>query len=144
MDNAHETVSLAKVPIMEMWQAIEKLVDEDLVRSIGVSNFDTQLLYDVISYAKYSIFSLQIEHDPYLVQPQVTAMPQEEGIVILATRPLALEVFWSYLLCLGKKRLIIQCYLRMVLYENYLRGMDVVRVRCYPGGQRKDRRKGNP
>jgi D-xylose reductase len=82
MDAAHETVFLAKVPIMETWQAMEKLVDEGLVRSIGVSNFDSQLLYDVISYARHPISSLQIEHHPYLVQPQLIAMAQEEGIVI--------------------------------------------------------------
>lgn len=67
---------------METWQAMEKLVDDGLVRSIGVSNFDTQLLYDVLSYAKHPISSLQIEHHPYLVQPQLIAMAQEEGIVI--------------------------------------------------------------
>lgn len=66
---------------METWQAMEKLVDDGLVRSIGVSNFDTQLLYDVLSYAKHPISSLQIEHHPYLVQPQLIAMAQEEGIV---------------------------------------------------------------
>jgi D-xylose reductase len=82
MDAAHKTVSLAKVPIMETWQAMEKLVDDGLVRSIGVSNFDTQLLYDVISYAKHPVSCLQIEHHPYLVQPQLIAMAQEEGIVI--------------------------------------------------------------
>lgn len=82
MDATHETVSVAKVPIMETWQAMEKLVDERLVRSIGVSNFHTQLLYDVISYARHPIPSLQIEHHPYLVQPQLIAMAQEEGIVI--------------------------------------------------------------
>jgi D-xylose reductase len=82
MDAARETISVAKVPIMETWQAIEKLVDEGVVRSIGVSNFDTQLLYDVISYARHPISSLQIEHHPYLVQPQLIAMAQEEGIVV--------------------------------------------------------------
>lgn len=82
MDAAHETVAVAKVPIMETWQAMEKLVDERLVRSIGVSNFDTQLLYDVLSYARHPISSLQIEHHPYLVQPQLIAMAQEEGIAV--------------------------------------------------------------
>ena len=82
MDEAHERVSVAKVPIMETWQAMERLVDEGVVRSIGVSNFSTQLLYDVLSYARHPISSLQIEHHPYLVQPQLIAMAQEEGIVV--------------------------------------------------------------
>ena len=82
MDPSHETVATAKVPIMETWQAMEALVDEGVCRSIGVSNFSTQLLYDVISYARHPISSLQIEHHPYLVQPQLIQMAQEEGIVV--------------------------------------------------------------
>lgn len=82
MDAAREKVSVAKVPIMETWQAMEKLVDEGVVRSIGVSNFSTQLLYDVISYARHPISNLQIEHHPYLVQPQLVAMAQEENIAV--------------------------------------------------------------
>ena len=82
MDAVHERVSVAKVPIMETWQAMEALVDEGVCRSIGVSNFSTQLLYDVISYARHPISSLQIEHHPYLVQSQLIQMAQEEGIVV--------------------------------------------------------------
>jgi D-xylose reductase len=82
MDAAHEKVSVAKVPIMETWQAMEALVDEGVCRSIGVSNFSTQLLYDVISYARHPISSLQIEHHPYLVQSQLIQMAQEEGIAV--------------------------------------------------------------
>jgi len=71
-----------KVPIMETWRALEELVDEGVVRSIGVSNFSTQLLYDLLSYARHSVSSLQIEHHPYLVQDTLVTMAQEEGIAI--------------------------------------------------------------
>ncbi|KAH6724802.1 NAD(P)H-dependent D-xylose reductase [Leptodontidium sp. MPI-SDFR-AT-0119] len=81
-DAAHSVVSLAKVPIMETWQAMESLVDAQICRSIGVSNFSTQLLYDMLSYTRHPISSLQIEHHPYLVQPQLIAMAQENGIVV--------------------------------------------------------------
>lgn len=82
MDAAHEIVELDKVPVQETWQALEELVDEGVCRSIGVSNFSSQLLYDVLSYAKHPISSLQIETHPYLVQSQLVNMAQEEGIVI--------------------------------------------------------------
>jgi len=82
MDVARTKVSLAKVPIMETWQALEALVDAGITRSIGVSNFSTQLLYDVLSYARHPISSLQIEHHPYLVQSQLISMAQEEGIAV--------------------------------------------------------------
>src|ERR1700712_906129 len=67
---------------METWQALEELVDEGVVRSIGVSNFSTQLLYDVMSYARHPISNLQIEHHPYLTQETLVNMAQEEGISI--------------------------------------------------------------
>jgi D-xylose reductase len=82
MDKEHKIVELDKVPVMETWQALEELVDEGVCRSIGVSNFSTQLLYDVLSYARHPISSLQIEHHPYLVQDQLVKMAQEEGIAI--------------------------------------------------------------
>lgn len=82
MDADHKIVELDKVPIMETWQALEELVDEKVVRSIGVSNFSTQLLYDVLSYARHPISSLQIEHHPYLVQDQLIKMAQENGIAV--------------------------------------------------------------
>ncbi|KAH8593955.1 D-xylose reductase xyrA [Bisporella sp. PMI_857] len=82
MDLERKIVQTDKVPIMETWQAMEELVDEGVCRSIGVSNFSTQLLYDVLSYARRPISSLQIEHHPYLVQSQLVTMAQEEGIAI--------------------------------------------------------------
>ncbi|RDW84321.1 hypothetical protein BP6252_01911 [Coleophoma cylindrospora] len=82
MDVDHKVVELDKVPIMETWQALEELVDEKVCRSIGVSNFSTQLLYDLLSYARHPVSNLQIEHHPYLVQEQLVKMAQEEGIAI--------------------------------------------------------------
>jgi len=82
MDTEHKIVQTDKIPIMETWQALEELVDEGVCKSIGVSNFSTQLLYDVLSYARHPISSLQIEHHPYLVQSGLVAMAQEEGIAI--------------------------------------------------------------
>lgn len=81
-DVDHKKVEKEKVPISETWKALEELVDEGVVRSIGVSNFSTQLLYDVLTYARHPISSLQIEHHPYLVQDTLIKMAQEEGIAI--------------------------------------------------------------
>lgn len=72
------------MPLSETWKALEDLVDEGIVKSIGVSNFSTQLLYDLQSYARHPVSSLQIEHHPYLVQDQLVKMAQEEGIAITA------------------------------------------------------------
>lgn len=84
MDKEHKTISLDKVPIQETWQALEEVVDAGIAKSIGISNAQAQLLYDMSSYAKHPISSLQIEHHPYLVQPDLITLAQELGIVVTA------------------------------------------------------------
>ncbi|KAF2119599.1 NADP-dependent oxidoreductase domain-containing protein [Lophiotrema nucula] len=84
MDDDHDIVSPAKVSIRETWESMEELVDSGIAKSIGVSNFQAQLLYDVQTYAKHPISSLQIEHHPYLVQPNLIRMAQEHNIVVTA------------------------------------------------------------
>ncbi|KAI0022296.1 Aldo/keto reductase [Xylariomycetidae sp. FL0641] len=78
---------LAKVPIQETWQAMEDMVQtkenpDGFVKSIGVSNFHTQLLYDMLSYARIHPSVLQVEHHPYLTQPELIAMAQENNIAV--------------------------------------------------------------
>lgn len=60
------------------------MVDSGVAKSIGVSNFQAQLLYDVMSYARHPISTLQIEHHPYLVQANLIKMAQTNKIAITA------------------------------------------------------------
>ncbi|KAH6660388.1 NAD(P)H-dependent D-xylose reductase [Truncatella angustata] len=78
---------LAKVPISETWSALEELVKtpenpKGIFKSIGISNFHTQLIYDLLSYAKIPPAVLQIEHHPYLTQPELIHMAQENNIAV--------------------------------------------------------------
>lgn len=78
------TVTPDNVPIRETWEAMETLVDSGIAHSIGVSNFQAQSLYDIKTYARHPISALQIEHHPYLVQPELIQMVQENGIAVTA------------------------------------------------------------
>lgn len=78
------TVEPDNVSIRETWESMEQLVDGGIARSIGVSNFQAQMLYDIMTYAKHPISSLQIEHHPYLVQPELIRMAQENSIAVTA------------------------------------------------------------
>lgn len=66
-----------KASIQDTWTAMEKCVDQGLAKSIGVSNFNGQLLMDLLRYAHIPPATLQIEHHPYLVQPGLVKLAQE-------------------------------------------------------------------
>lgn len=84
MDADQKVISTAKVPMHETWQALEEVVDAGIAKSIGISNAQTQTLYDIQTYARHPISSLQIEHHPYLVQPDLITMAQENNIAVTA------------------------------------------------------------
>src|SRR3954468_13309587 len=50
-DAANPRMKQTCVPIFKTWQAMEELVAAGLVKNIGVSNFGTSLLRDLLSYA---------------------------------------------------------------------------------------------
>jgi D-xylose reductase len=83
MDDAG-TIELDKVPIRDTWEALESVVDQGLARSIGVSNFQAQALMDLESYARIPISALQIEHHPYLAQPELIALAKSMNIAVTA------------------------------------------------------------
>ena len=84
MDADHATIELDAVPLRETWSALEEVVDSGIARSIGISNAQAQSLYDLQTYARHPISALQIEHHPYLVQPELIAMAHENHIAVTA------------------------------------------------------------
>jgi len=73
-----------KATIQETWTAMEELVEKGLAKSIGISNFNGQLILDLLRYAKIRPATLQIEHHPYLTQPGLVDFAQKEGIAVTA------------------------------------------------------------
>lgn len=63
---------------------MERLVDEGLARSIGISNFNGQLILDLLRYAKIVPATLQIEHHPYLTQEGLVKLARDHGIAVTA------------------------------------------------------------
>lgn len=87
-DAAAPRMEPARVPISETWQAMEELVAAGLVKNIGVSNFGTSLLRDLLSYAKIPPAVLQVEMHPYLTQEKLVRFCHQEKIAVTAFSPL--------------------------------------------------------
>jgi D-xylose reductase len=83
----HPEMVFAPVPIHETWGAMEALVDAGLVRNIGVSNFNTALLRDLISGAGIRPAVQQIELHPYLTQEKMLSYCASQGIVVTGFSP---------------------------------------------------------
>ena len=72
------------VTFQQTWHAMEELVKEGLVRSIGLSNVGTTKLMDVLKYCKIKPAVLQVEMHPYLVQDKLLRFTQETGVQVMA------------------------------------------------------------
>ncbi|XP_062853169.1 aldo-keto reductase family 1 member A1-B isoform X1 [Trichomycterus rosablanca] len=70
------------------WAAMEKLVEKGLVRSIGLSNFNSRQIDDILSVANIKPTVLQVEGHPYLAQVELLAHCKERGLVMTAYSPL--------------------------------------------------------
>jgi D-xylose reductase len=78
----------AQVPLFETWSAMEALVEQSLARHIGVCNYNTGLMHDLMSYAKIKPAMLQIESHPYLTQEALIRLCKNYGVAVTAFSPL--------------------------------------------------------
>lgn len=76
-----------KVSIRETWEAMENLVKLGLVRSIGVANFTTMMLHDLMTYATITPAMNQIELHPYNAQQSLVDYCRGLGIAVTAYSP---------------------------------------------------------
>ena len=81
-------MELAKVPLIDTWKAMENLVEQKLVHRIGVCNYNTGLMHDLLSYARIKPAMLQIESHPYLTQEALLRLCAMNDIPVTAFSPL--------------------------------------------------------
>ncbi|KAI8136410.1 xylose reductase [Fennellomyces sp. T-0311] len=82
--NAPDLDQYERSPLQDCYREMEKLVDEGLVRNIGISNFNVQLILDLLTYCKYKPAALQVELHPYLQQTRLVRWVQSHGIQVTA------------------------------------------------------------
>lgn len=82
------------VPILDTYRAMETLIDEGLVRDIGVSNFTIGELEHLLGGGgkglKYLPVANQVEAHPSLPQKELRSYCKSKGIVVMAYCPLGI------------------------------------------------------
>lgn len=94
-DVANPVVEEARVPIQATWQAMEELTKDGLVRNIGICNFGTSQIRDLLTYAHIRPAVLQVETHPRLTQPKLLRYCQQEKIAYTAFSPLGAQSYYS-------------------------------------------------
>lgn len=76
------------IPPIETWLAMEKLLAKGLVKSIGVSNFNSEQIADVLAKGSIVPVTNQVECHPYLNQAKLFNLCKDKGITLTAYSPL--------------------------------------------------------
>ena len=87
-DAASPAMTPISVPLADTWRAMEALVDDGLVKRIGVCNYSTGLVHDLMSYARIKPAMLQVESHPYLTQEKLLRLASMYGLPMTAFSPL--------------------------------------------------------
>merc|ERR1712059_153006 len=70
------------------WLAMEKLVEKGLVRTIGLSNFNSEQITDILKKGSIKPVTNQVECHPYLTQAKLLEFCKERDITLTAYSPL--------------------------------------------------------
>jgi diketogulonate reductase-like aldo/keto reductase len=76
------------VTLAETWRALERLVDDGVARSIGISDISLDTLRELVAVARIKPDIVQVESHPYLPEWELLDFCREHGIVLLAFAPL--------------------------------------------------------
>jgi D-xylose reductase len=94
-NSENPSMELDTVPLSETWSAMESLVESGLTHKIGVCNYSSGLLHDLMSYARIKPAMLQIESHPYLTQEALLRTAQSYNIAVTAFSPLGAQSYVS-------------------------------------------------
>ena len=73
---------------LAIWRALEALVDEGLLRSLGCSNMTAAKLHRLWADARHKPVCVQVELHPYLPQVALKTYCDARGVVMVGYHPL--------------------------------------------------------
>ncbi|KAF4752114.1 hypothetical protein FOZ63_024407 [Perkinsus olseni] len=80
--------AMPSLKLIDTWRELEKCVDDGLVRSIGVSNFDTNEIDEILAMCRIKPVVNQIEVHPYFPQWRMLDYCKKHDIHVVAYAPL--------------------------------------------------------
>ncbi|KAI3696153.1 hypothetical protein L1987_79163 [Smallanthus sonchifolius] len=83
------TEYVTAINIKAVWEAMEECQNLGLTKSIGVSNFTSQKIQEIVSFAKIPPVVNQVEMNPLWQQKQLNEFCKENHILLTAYSPLA-------------------------------------------------------
>jgi D-xylose reductase len=86
-------MEFAAIPLYQTWAAMEELVDAKKVRHIGVCNYNSGLLMDLVNYARVKPAMLQVEIHPYHTQQRLLTLANNLDIPVTAFSPLGAQSY---------------------------------------------------
>ncbi|MGI9264043.1 MAG: aldo/keto reductase [Gammaproteobacteria bacterium] len=81
-------VSLDQTPLAETWQGMEDAVEKGLCRAIGVSNFSSRKIGDLLACATIKPIVNQVEAHPFFPQRELLSWCADHDIALTAYSPL--------------------------------------------------------
>ncbi|KAG7298507.1 hypothetical protein JYU34_018142 [Plutella xylostella] len=81
-------IQFSEVDYVDTWRAMEPLVSRGLVRSIGISNFNSKQVERLLKTATVKPVVNQVECHPYLNQSRLKSFCEARGIQLTAYSPL--------------------------------------------------------
>jgi D-xylose reductase len=85
---ADPKIEFDPVPLAETWQGMEALVAAGLVKQIGISNYNSALLTDLMAYSSIKPSVLQVESHPFLTQESLIRLATQYDIATTVFSPL--------------------------------------------------------
>ena len=77
------------ISVKETWKKMENLVDKELAKYIGVSNYNVENLFNILSICRIRPAVNEVEFNPYLYQKDLKEFCDKENILLFAYNPLA-------------------------------------------------------